>query len=407
MNVQATTQSQADTGSPARWRVLGASFFSYGFDAMDFMVLALSLALITEEFGLTLAQAGLLGTAGMLGVGLSSVLVGWYSDNFGRKRALLYCVTTFGAFTAAVYWARDWWDIMLLRFLAGLGLGGAWGVITAFINETWPKETRGRAVSFVLSSWPVGYIVAAALARVVLPHHSWRVLFLLGGFALLASLYILLAVPESEVWRSERKRRGAEKVAISEIFAPDVRRSTVLGTIAAGCALTGYWGANTWLPTYLIRERQLDPAHMASFVMVLNIGMFTGYQCFGWLADHIGQRRALIGCFAGATVLLPIYAWIRDPAVLFWFGPILGLFFAYTGPFGAYFPTLYPTRLRALGAGFCFDVGRAIAALAPFVLGSLAMVAGLSVSIALCALAFLLAALVVSLMPPDAAPRKS
>ena len=103
---------------------------------MDFMILALSLALITQEFGLTLAEAGLLGTAGMLGVGASSVLVGWYSDNYGRRRALLFCVTTFAIFTAVVYWSRGWWDIIVLRFLAGLGLGGAWGVITAFINET-------------------------------------------------------------------------------------------------------------------------------------------------------------------------------------------------------------------------------------------------------------------------------
>jgi len=390
-------------GSDSRWRVLGASFFSYGFDAMDFMVLALSLALITEEFGLTLAQAGLLGTAGMIGVGLSSVIVGWYSDNFGRKRALLYCVTTFGVFTAAVFWARGWWDIIVLRFLAGLGLGGAWGVITAFINETWPKESRGRAVAFVLSSWPIGYIVAAALAREVLPDHGWRLLFLFGGVALAASLYILIAVPESEVWKAERHHRGKERVAIREIFAPDVRRHTLLGTIAAGCALTGYWGANTWLPTYLIMERQLDPARMATFVIVLNIGMFTGYQCFGWIADRVGQRRALLGCFGGATLLIPVYAAIRDPVVLFWCGPVLGLFFAYTGAFGAYFPNLFPTRVRALGAGFCFDIGRAIAALAPFILGSLAMTAGLSVSLALCGVPFLLAGLVIWSMPDDSA----
>ena len=78
------------------------------------MILALSSALITQELGLTLAEAGLLGTAGMLGVGLSSVVVGWYSDNYGRRKALVYCVTTFAIFTAAVYWSRSWWDIMIV-----------------------------------------------------------------------------------------------------------------------------------------------------------------------------------------------------------------------------------------------------------------------------------------------------
>lgn len=393
----------ATSGSATRWRVLGASFASYGFDAMDFMMLALSLALITQEFHLTLAQAGLLGTAGMLGVGVSSVLVGWYADNYGRRRALLYSVTTFGIFTAAVYWSRGWWDIILLRFLAGLGLGGAWGVITAFINETWPREQRGRAIAFVLSSWPVGYILAALIARFVLPNHGWRMLFLLGGSALLASLYIAVAVPESEEWRADRERRrqgaGTPHVPIREIFAPDVRRNTLLGTLAAGFALIAYWGANTWLPTYLVKERGLDSASMATFVIALNVGMFAGYQIFGWLADRIGQRRALLVCFVGGAVLLPLYAATRDQTLLFWLGPLLGVFFAFTGAFGAYFPALYPTRLRSLGAGFCFDVGRGLAALAPYALGSLATSIGLSRSIALCALGFLGAAVVIARMP--------
>ncbi len=396
-------EMRAVSGSPARWRVLGASFASYGFDAMDFMMLALSLALITQEFQLTLAQAGLLGTAGMLGVGVSSVLVGWYADNYGRRRALLYCVTTFAVFTAAIYWSRSWWDIMVLRFLAGLGLGGAWGVITAFINETWPREQRGRAIAFVLSSWPVGYILAAAIARVVLPDYGWRMLFLLGGTALAASLYIALAVPESEEWRADRERRrsggAVPHVPIREIFAPGIRRNTLLGTLAASGALIAYWGANTWLPTYLVKERGLDPARMTTFVMMLNVGMFAGYQIFGWVADRIGQRRALLCCFIGGTLLLPLYAAAREPTLLFWLGPLLGVFFAFTGAFGAYFPALYPTRLRSLGAGFCFDVGRGIAALAPYALGSLAMSIGLSRSIALCALGFLGAALVIARMP--------
>ncbi len=395
---------RAASGSTTRWRVLGASFVSYGFDAMDFMILALSLALISQEFNLTLAQAGLLSTAGMIGVGVSSLLVGWYADNYGRRRALMFSVANFAVFTAAVYWSRNWWDIMALRFVAGLGLGGAWGVIAAFINETWPREQRGRAIAFVLSSWPVGYIVAAALARVVLPEHGWRALFLLGGLALLAALYVALAVPESEQWRADRERRRsgattAEHVAIREIFAPGIRRNTLLGTLAASGALIAYWGANTWLPTYLVKERGLDSAHMATFIIVLNVGMFAGYQLFGWLADRIGQRRTLMICFAGGTLLLPLYAAVRDETLLFWLGPVVGVFFAFTGPFGAYFPALYPTRLRSLGAGFCFSFGRGVAALAPYFLGSLAMSIGLSGSIALCALGFLGAALVIWRMP--------
>jgi MFS family permease len=397
-------------GTAVRWHVLISGFVSYGFDAMDFMVLALALPAITTEWHLSLAQGGLLGTAGMIGVAVSSVIIGWYSDNFGRRRALLTSVVLFGCFTAAVALAGGWWQVMGLRFMAGLGLGGLWGVVATYIAETWPAELRGRTVGFVLSSWPVGVILAAAIAGRVLPHYGWRMLFLFGAAALLAALYVLLFVPESQVWREQRQRARAhthvaERVSVGEIFAPGLARLTLLGTAAAACALIGYWGANTWLPTYLVRDRGLGEGQMATFIIVLNIGMFAGYQIFGVLADRYGRRRALILCFIGATVLLPLYAAARDPRVLFWLGPVLGVFFAYTGPFGSYFPSLYPTRVRNLGAGFCFNVGRGIAAFAPYVLGQLGTSIGLSASIALCALGFLGAALVMLAMPEAAAQR--
>jgi len=400
----------AVAGPAVRWHVLASGFVSYGFDAMDFMMLALALPAITTEWHLSLAQGGLLGTAGMIGVAVSSVVIGWYSDNFGRRRALLTSVILFGCFTAAVAIAGNWWQVMALRFLAGLGLGGLWGVVATYIAETWPVELRGRTVGFVLSSWPVGVILAAAIAGRVLPHYGWRVLFLFGAAALLAALYVLAFVPESPVWREQHERSAraragpaahaaSERVSVGEIFAPGLARLTLLGTAAAACALTGYWGANTWLPTYLVRERGLSAGRMATFIIVLNVGMFAGYQIFGLLADRYGRRRALVWCFLGATVLLPLYAAARDPRLLFWLGPLLGVFFAYTGPFGSYFPSLYPTRVRNLGAGFCFNVGRGIAAFAPYVFGELGSSIGLSASIALCALGFLGAAMVMLPMP--------
>jgi hypothetical protein len=106
-----------------------------------------------------------------------------------------------------------------------------------------------------------------------------------------------------------------------------------------------------------------------------------------------------VWCFIGATILLPLYAAARDPHLLFRLGPVVGIFFAYTGPFGSYFPALYPTRVRNLGAGFCFNVGRGIAAFAPYVLGQLATSIGLSASIALCAAGFFGAAVLMLLMP--------
>lgn len=399
MTTVANTQGAAAPG--VRWHVMTAGFVSYGFDAMDFMMLALALPAIMKEWHLSLSQAGLLGTAGMIGVALSSVLIGWYSDNFGRRRALLTSIVLFACFTAAIALAGNWWQVMALRFMAGLGLGGLWGVVATYIAETWPAHSRGRVVGFVFSSWPIGVIVAAAVAGRVLPHYGWRILFAFGAAALLAALYVLIFVPESEVWKEQQARRvpSAPRVSVAEIFGPGVAHLTLLGTAAVSCVQIAYWGANTWLPTYLQHERGLSAVQMTNFVIMLNVGMFTGYQVFGLLADRIGRRSALIVIFLGATVLLPLYAATREPHLLFWLGPVVGLFFAYTGPLGSYLPSLYPTRMRSLGAGFCFNVARGVAAFAPYVLGELGSRIGLSASIALCAIGFLGAAIFMFAMP--------
>ena len=387
----------------ARWVTLAGCFLSYGFDAVDFMILALALPAIVTDFGFSLGEAGLIGTAGMIGVGFSSLLLGWYADNYGRRPALIVSVLIFALFTMAIAVARGWWDMLLLRFLAGLGLGGVWGIVSALINETWPPHLRARASAFVLSAGPAGFVLAALLAHALLPDYGWRALFLSGGTALFAIIFVAVFVPESSQWREGKAQRqmasGKQTVSLSEIFIEGRWRRTVLATSIAACALTGYWGANTWLPTYLVKERGLEPAAMTMFLIVMNIGMFIGYQIFGFVADRIGSKKTILFCFAATTILLPVYALIRDLTLLLWFGPLMAMFFAYFGIFGAYFSALFPAHIRSTGAGFCFNVGRGISAFAPFALGEIATSFSLSVSIALCGVFFLLAGLLMPLMP--------
>jgi len=372
----------------------------YGFDAMDFMMLALALPFLISEWNLSLAQAGMLGTAGMVGVGLSGIALGWFADRYGRRRALIASVVIFAVFTAALALARSRWDVMFLRLLAGLGLGGVWAAVTVLINESWPRESRARAVSWVLSMWPVGVSVAAVIAGFVLPRYGWRGLFLFGALGLLPALYVFFFVPESPVWRAQRSRpAGVSRVSVAAIFAPGFRKHTLLGTLAAACFLTAYWGANTWLPTFLVRDHGLSAESMGRYVLVLNIGMFCGYPLLGVLADRMGKRRTLVLSFVIVSVLLPIYASLDDLRALLWIGPIVAVFFAETGIFGAYFPELYPTRIRGLGAGFCFNIGRGIAAFAPLAMGQLAGIVGLGRGIALCGAVFLLAGLVMYFLP--------
>lgn len=389
---------------PDKWRVLSAGFVSYMFDAVEIIALTIAIPVLMLALDMTTGEAGFLVTATLLGIGCSSVLVGWYADNYGRQKALLLCLVSFGALTAAVAAADTWLQIVVLRFLAGLGLGGLWGVVAAYISESWPEKQRARATSFVLSSFPVGAGLAAGIAALVLPLYGWRMLFLvcgLGSVALAVVLYFYL--PESPGWARQREQAARAgkpaTVSVREIFAPGLLRHTILGTLAASFALTAYWGSTTWLPTYLVKERGLSVETMALFVVILNVGMFIGYNVFGYIADVIGKRRAIILSLMGTVVTLPLYMLVRDHTALLWLGPVYAFFISFAGLFGAYFAQLYPTHVRATGAGFCFNAGRGVSAFAPFVLGWIASQYGLATGIALCAGFFLLSAITVFFMP--------
>lgn len=388
-----------------KWRVLAGGFAGYTFDAMDLVLLAMAFQPIMADLGLSRSEAGLLATATLVGVGISSVVMGWYSDNYGRRKAMLWSLVSFSVLTMAISFAGTWTEILILRFLAGLGLGGLWGVIAAYIAETWPTAQRGRAAAFVMSSFPVGVGLASFLAGKIIPVFGWRALFLTAGIALIVAMYVYFFVPESEVWKAQRDARlrgqgaKADKVRVSEIFTGGMARTTILATLVSAFALTAYWGTTTWLPTYLVKERGLSVADMGMFMTILSVGMFFGYNVFGWVADFIGKRNALVLSLFGSAVMLAVYAMTENHTTLLWMGPAYAFFMAFVGLMGSYYGELFPVRMRTTGSGFCFNVGRGVSAFAPFILGGIATATSLQTSILICAVPFLISAILTAFLP--------
>jgi MFS family permease len=240
----------------------------------------------------------------------------------------------------------------------------------------------------------VGGAVAAVLAGALLP--NWRLLFFLAGIGVIVPLVIIsLFFAESAEWVEQK----STPVKVAEIFSPALRRRTLLGTAVAGLALFGWWGASTWLPTYLHTDRGIPTATVSLFMTVLNLGMFVGYNVFGVIADRIGRKNALILSLTGLAMTLPLYVVAADRTALLWLGPLFAFFAAFTGIFGAYLGELFPTRVRATGAGFCFNVGRGVAAFAPLTLGALAGATGLGTGLIVCAGFFVCAAFVMTFLP--------
>ncbi|KAF0845325.1 MFS transporter [Nocardia caishijiensis] len=381
-----------------RWIVLGGCFLAYLFDALEIVLLSMALPSIRTDMSLTITQGGLLATATLVGIGVSSVLGGYIADNFGRKKALLASLATFGAFTAAIAVVPSFEVFLLLRFLAGIGLGAVWSVVSAYVVETWPEQHRGRAAAFVISAFPAGGAMAATISGWFLP--DWRLMFLVAGTAVVLPLAIVaIFFAESASWAAEKAEGAGEVVSVRDVLGSSLRRRTLLGTAMAALALFGYWGAMTWLPTYLTTERGLASTSVALFVTMVNVGMFLGYNGFGFLADHIGRHRTIVITLVGVALTLPIYALTTQETALLWMGPLFGAFTAFFGLFGSYLGELYPTRARATGAGFCFNVGRGVSALAPFALAGLAAGIGFQGGLIVCAGFFGLAAVVALLLP--------
>ena len=212
-------------------------------------------------------------------------------------------------------------------------------------------------------------------------------------------------IPESPQWKAERDTRtpgdsaGADHVSVIEIFRQPLLRQTIVGTIAATLALFAYIGLLTWLPTFLVNERGLTAAAAAQYLIVFNAGVFLSYFIFGWVADKIGKRIALMVSLTLAAVLLSFYTFIPDADVLRWYGGILGLSIVFAGLMGSYFSEIYPVRVRTTGAGFCFNVGRLIASLSPLVLAGAVAAVGYAGALLIAAALFALAAASLTFMP--------
>jgi MFS family permease len=388
------------SGSDKRWSVLLLCALAYLYDSLDLQILAISMPVIMKELSIETASAGLLASATMIGTAVGGILFGWIADNYGRKKAAAIGLIEFGVFTVMVYWANSWEHLMILRFLAGIGLGGLWGPLVALISEHWAPRYRTKANGFVLSTFALGGILAALMGRFMLGIIDWRWIFVLTGTAIIAGVIFYLFIPET---KKEPAKAGAlkEKVGLSECFKGGMAKITILASIVAACQMAGYWGALSWIPTYLVQERGLSLAIMTNFSMFMFVGAFAGYYVYAYLADKVGRRKALMIAFVADAILVPSYVILPSADWVFWLGPIMGLSFGGVfGLFGSYFSALFPARIRATGSGFAFNIGRGFGAVvAPFTIGVLAKTKGLGFGIGTLTIIFLIGVLALSFMP--------
>jgi MFS family permease len=370
-----------------QWLVLVVAWLGWVFDSMDSTIYALVLHPALGELlprGATEAAIGWYGgiifSVFLIGWAIGGVLFGVLADRLGRTRTLIVTILVYALFTGAAALSTTWWQLAIARFLTALGIGGEWAAGAALVAEVWPEEKRTRAAGLLQSAWAAGFFVAAAL-NVLLRDHGWRAMFVAGILPALVALLVRAWVREPERWlRSRDEGVPPPRALIGELFSPRLRRATAVGSALAFVAVFGLWGATNWTPTLVralpevARLGASDQAVRVSVAtMMLNAGALLGYLAFGPLADRVGRLPVFALMCVGSLVMLP--ATFLVPAAyghVLLLLPVLGFFNngIFSG-FPIYLPELYPTRVRATGAGFCFNIGRVLASAGPFVTGAL------------------------------------
>jgi len=365
-------------------------------DSFDVMLYSLVLAALMKDLGLDKATAGVLGSITLIAAAAGGLTFGAIADRFGRTRALMGSMLMYAVFTGACGLAQNVMQLAAFRILLGFGMGGEWAAGASLVSETWPAEHRGKALGLMQSSWAIGYALAAIVTGIVLPVAGWRAVFLIGFLPALLTLWIRRHVEEPAVWKSTPRK--STLAAFGELFRKDLRRSTIAITLMNSCTLFAWWGFNLWVPAYLslpVTDGGMGYSStvMSGLMVAMQCGMWVGYVTFGFVSDAIGRKRTYIGYLIGAAVLLFLYSTARTPMVLLALGPLVAFFGTgyYTG-FGTVTSEIYPTRIRATGQGFTYNVGRIASAAAPFTVGSLAQNSGFANAFGLLAAVFLLAA---------------
>ncbi|HEY2391701.1 MAG TPA: MFS transporter [Candidatus Angelobacter sp.] len=397
----------------AQKRTLLAAALGWGLDGFDVLLYSNIQVKVMESLGIFptdihyKAISGLPNAFMLLASGIGGVLFGFVADRIGRTKALMLSILTYSLCSLGSGLSTSIWALIFFRFVLGLGMGGEWNTGATLVAETWPTHLRARAIAIVQSAWAWGLAVASLAAWIVLGtlHQNWRMVFFVGVLPALITLWIRKSVPESEMWQQQKDRTTAN-APFSEIFSPELRKQTIFLLLLNVFGLFAWWGLFSWMPPYLTLPverggRGFGLMSTATLLVTLNlVGMFPGYLCYGWVADKLGRKTSLILYTLCAAGLIPLYAAARTQWIILILGAMVGFFgtgfFAGSGIIGS---EIFPTRLRARALGFTYNGARALSCVAPYTIGWVGDKKGLSWAFLLCAIAFVLTALMASQLP--------
>ena len=379
--------------SPQQWRSGTAAWLGWLFDGLELHLYTLvATTLVIQLLGATSGadpavkeKSAYIQAAFLIGWAVGGAFFGRLGDILGRSRALALTVLTYALCTGLCAASQTWWQLMIFRFVAALGIGGEWAVGASLLTETWPKQWRPWIAAVLQTGVNLGILLAAGVVGVLslLPHPpSERSVFLIGILPAILVFWIRRKVPEPESWKSAESV-VAHKPSAAYLFRGDIASVTARTTLVCALGLSVWWLFVFWYPQHLrhvladggaspLQISHTIPLVFSVVIAVSILGNFAG----GWLALRLGYRKSIVLMFAGlAAGMIGSFIVPRSFGELAWFWlPFTGFFSGVFGLFTMYLPPLFPTLLRTTGAGFCYNIGRLAAAAASIGFGWLAPV---------------------------------
>jgi MFS family permease len=355
----------------ARWAVLAAAFAGLVFDGFELGLMPVASLSVTRSL-LSADYTPALGgrwfawftAALMLGAAVGGSLLGNLGDRIGRTRAMGLSVLFYSLFAGLGAFVKSPEQMLVLRFLVGLGVGGMWPNGVALVAECWPSASRPTVSGILGAGINVGILALSQLVRIYpITPESWRWIFMLAGIPAALGVLVLTLLPESPKWLASRGQSAKPGPPLSEMIRGELLRPTVIGILLASVPLVGAWAGSKWMIPWAdtVGEVAGRPDYKATtqgwWALGATIGSFAGAP----VAAFIGRRISYFLISLGATVLTWSMFRLTAPLetnflyVVFAQGLVATLFF---GWLPLYLPELYPIRVRATGAGLAMNIGR-------------------------------------------------
>ncbi|MBV8918294.1 MFS transporter [Bradyrhizobium sp.] len=378
----------ASVDSSARKALLGSAV-GYAMDGFDLLILGFMLRTIAGDLKLSPAQSASLVTATLIGAVLGGIGFGMLSDRLGRVRVLTWSIVLFAVFTGLCAFAQGYLDLLIFRGIAGIGLGGEFGIGMALVAEAWPASKRARASSYVGLGWQAGVLAAALVTPLLLPLIGWRGMFALGVFPAIAAYVIRASLHEPDVFVARSKDHPRESALHLLVKDGETAKLSLGMVILCSVQNFGYYGVMIWLPNYLSARFGFALTQSSLWTCVTIAGMALGIVLFGHIADRVGRRPAFLGYMSGAAIMVLVYSRLTDPIELLVAGAVMGFFVnGMLGGYGALISELFPTAARATAQNVLFNIGRGVGGFGPVVIGAIASAASFETAIALLAVLY-------------------